>query len=259
MDKLWVGTNWKMTKTIAEGIAYTKELKQLSKILNSNIELFIIPSFTALVDIKKETTESRIRLGAQNMHWDDVGAYTGEISPKMLNEIGLDLIELGHSERRQYYNENDADINKKVHAALNYSMKPLVCIGENIEQKNNAISKEVLASQLKVCLKGLTNEQSKQILIAYEPVWAIGDKGIPAEPEYVGEIHSFLRDSLIELFPETGYDIPILYGGSVNLENFISYIDQKDVNGLFVGRTAWNMETFTILLNELEKHLYGEK
>ncbi len=257
MNKVWIGTNWKMTKTIAEGVSYTKELKQIANELTSNIELFIIPSHTALVDIKKEVSDSRIKLGAQNMHWEDTGAYTGEIAPKMLDEIGLDLVELGHSERRQYFNENDADINKKVHAALKYGMKPLVCIGENIEQKNNMISQEVLAAQLKVCLKGLTEDQAKQVLVAYEPVWAIGENGIPADAGYVGEIHAFLRDTLVKMFPEYGQDIPLLYGGSVNLENFLEYIDHKDVNGLFVGRTAWNMESFTILLHQLEKHLYN--
>ena len=257
MSKIWVGTNWKMTKTIEEGITYTKELNHLAEELTTSIELFIIPSHTALVDIKKELAGSMIRLGAQNMHWEDTGAYTGEISPKMLDEIGVDLIELGHSERRQYYNENDYDINKKIFAALKYDMKPLVCIGENIQQKNSGISYEVLASQLKVCLNGLSEEQAKQVLVAYEPVWAIGENGIPADSEYVGEIHTFLRELLIEMFPENGQQIPLLYGGSVNLDNFLKYIDQKDVNGLFVGRTAWNMETFTVLLKKLEEHLFN--
>ncbi|MCF6410748.1 triose-phosphate isomerase [Pseudalkalibacillus salsuginis] len=257
MSKIWVGTNWKMTKTIGEGISYTKELKQVANELTSNIELFIIPSFTALVDIKKEVAETRIKLGAQNMHWEDKGAYTGEISPRMLNEIGIDLVELGHSERRQYYNENDSDINKKVVSALKHGMKPLVCIGEEIEQKNNFISFEILAAQLKVCLKGLSEEDAKQVLVAYEPVWAIGEKGIPADSNYVGEVHTFLRHTLVEMFLESGYEIPLLYGGSVNLDNFLKYINHQDVNGLFVGRTAWDLETFTVLLHELEKHLYS--
>ncbi|WP_449537547.1 triose-phosphate isomerase [Ferdinandcohnia sp. Marseille-Q9671] len=256
MSKIWIGTNWKMTKTIAEGISYTSELKEIANELTPDIELFIIPSHTALIEIKKEIGDSRIKLGAQNMHWEDIGAYTGEISPKMLDEIGLDLVELGHSERRQYFNENDVDINKKVVAALKYGMKPLVCIGENMKQKNNGISREVLSAQLKVCLKGLTEDQAQQVLVAYEPVWAIGENGIPADSQYVGEIHSFLRETLLEMFPENGKDIPLLYGGSVNLENSLEYIDHLDVNGLFVGRTAWNMETFTVLLRELEKHLY---
>ncbi|RKL66463.1 triose-phosphate isomerase [Salipaludibacillus neizhouensis] len=257
MDKIWVGTNWKMTKTISEGISYTKELKHLAEKITSDIELFIIPSHTALIDIKREVSNSRIRLGAQNMHWEDNGAYTGEISPRMLHEIGIDLIELGHSERRQYFNENDYEINKKIFAALRYGMKPIICIGENIEQKNNSASYETLASQLKICLNGLTEKEAKQVLVAYEPVWAIGEKGIPADSKYVGEIHTYLRQVLVEMFPESGLQIPLLYGGSVNLDNFLKYIEQKDVNGLFVGRTAWNMETFTVMIKELEKHLYN--
>lgn len=259
MTKVWIGTNWKMTKTISEGLAYTRELKKLAESITPNIELFIIPSFTSLLPIREELSGSRIKLGAQNMHWEDRGAYTGEISPRMLDEIGIDLIELGHSERRQYYNENDVDINKKVHAALKYGMRPLVCIGESIDQKNNGISKEVLAAQLKVCLKNVTTEQAQHVLIAYEPVWAIGERGIPAEADYVGEIHSFLRKNLVDLYGEkVGQEIPLLYGGSVRLDNFLNYIQQTNVNGLFVRRTAWNMETFSVLLNELDRKLKHE-
>jgi L-erythrulose 1-phosphate isomerase len=257
MNKIWVGTNWKMTKTIAEGISYIKELKEAAAELTSNIELFIIPSYTALVDIKKEVAQTRIKIGAQNMHWEDIGAFTGEVSPRMLSEIGLDLVELGHSERRQYFNENDTDINRKVVSAIKHGIKPLVCIGENIEQKNNHISFEVLAAQLKVCLKGLSEEEAGKVLVAYEPVWAIGENGIPADSDYVRGIHSFLRRVLVEMFPESGHVVPLLYGGSVNLDNFLEYIVHEDVNGLFVGRTAWDMETFTVMLNELEKHLYS--
>ena len=120
----------------------------------------------------------------------------------------------------------------------------------------NGISREVLAAQLKVCLKDLTDGQVKKVLIAYEPVWAIGEKGIPADPGYVCEIHSFLRQTLVQLYHDAGNEIPLLYGGSVNLNNFLKYIDITDVNGLFVGRTAWNIETFSVLLHELEMHLY---
>jgi triosephosphate isomerase len=255
MNKIWVGTNWKMTKTIAEGVSYTKELKRISEGLSSNIELFIIPSHTALVPIKELTSGSKIQLGAQNMHWEDSGAYTGEISPRMLAEIGIDLIELGHSERRQYFNETDQSINKKVLAALKYGIKPLICIGESLEQKNNEISKEALSSQLKVCLKGLTDEQAKKVMIAYEPVWAIGERGIPADAAYVGEIHTFLREILEGIFGGIGSDIPLLYGGSVNRDNFLEYIDIKDVNGLFIGRAAWNTDSFQEILQLLEANI----
>lgn len=253
-QKIWVGTNWKMTKTISEGLAYTEELVRISKEISNNIELFIIPSYTALTSISELTSSSRIHIGAQNMHWEDSGAYTGEISPRMLDEIGIKIVELGHSERRQYYNENDVDINKKVHAALRYNMKPLVCIGENIVEKNNNISKETLAAQLKVCLKDLTQEEAGRVMIAYEPVWAIGENGIPADSKYVAEIHEFLREELIQLFREVGSDIPLLYGGSVSHENIIEYINIENVNGLFIGRSAWKTESFEDILKKLENH-----
>jgi L-erythrulose 1-phosphate isomerase len=256
MKKIWIGTNWKMTKTIAEGISYTKELKRISRNLSSNIELFIIPSHTALLPIKELTSGTNIYLGAQNMHWEDSGAYTGEISPRMLDEIGIDIIELGHSERRQYFNENDEAINKKVIAALTYGIKPLICIGENLEQKKNNISKEKLASQLKVCLKNVSKEQAKNVMIAYEPVWAIGELGIPADAAYVAEIHTFLRKTLEGLFDDVGMDIPLLFGGSVNQDNFLEYIDIENVNGLFIGRAAWDTDCFQTILQQLESHLF---
>ncbi|SES78091.1 triosephosphate isomerase (TIM) [Salinibacillus kushneri] len=251
MNKLWIGTNWKMTKGIADGLTYTKELKRISEKLSTSIELFIIPSYTALVPIKEEVRHSRIHLGAQNMHWENEGAFTGEISPKMLKEIGIDIVELGHSERRQYYNENDRDINKKVHAGLHYGFTPLVCIGENIEQKNNNISKETLAMQLKVCLKDLTKEQADKVMVAYEPVWAIGEKGTPADPEYVAHIHRFIRQTLVEMFGEAGYKVILLFGGSVSKHNFLDYINSQDVNGLFIGRAAWNTKSFEEILTKL--------
>ncbi|WP_040203673.1 triose-phosphate isomerase [Neobacillus jeddahensis] len=251
MKKLWIGTNWKMTKTIAEGIAFTTRLKQISETLPSAIQLFIIPSHTALVPIKEFTSDSSIYLGAQNMHWEDGGAYTGEISPRMLAEMGLDLIELGHSERRQYFNETDEAINKKVHAALAYALKPLICIGENADHKHYHISKETLASQLKISLHGVSKQQAKNVLIAYEPVWAIGEQGVPADAAYVAEIHDFLRQTLIGLFEEVGLEIPILYGGSVNHDNFLEYSKLENVDGLFIGRAAWDIEQFKEILTQL--------
>ncbi len=256
MKNIWIGTNWKMTKTISEGIAFTKALKKISESISSNINLFIIPSHTALLPVKGVTYCSNIYLGAQNMHWVDSGAYTGEISPRMLDEIGIEMIELGHSERRHYFNETDETINNKVKAALKYSIKPLVCIGETLEQKNHFISKETLASQLKVCLNGLSKKQAEHVMIAYEPVWAIGEKGIPADAECVAEIHDFLRQTLMKLFNEVGMEIPILYGGSVNLENLLTYSDIENVNGLFIGRAAWNIDNFQKILSKIDSHFF---
>lgn len=255
MNKIWIGTNWKMTKTIAEGLSYTEELKRIAETLTTDIELFIIPSHTSLMPIKNTLGNSRIHLGTQNMHWEDAGAYTGEISPRMLNEIGIDIIELGHSERRQYYNENDEDINKKVHAGLRYGMKPIVCIGENISQKNSGISKETLAAQLEGCLKGITEDEAAKMMIAYEPVWAIGGSGIPAPKEYVAEIHGFLRQTLVRTFGEAGKKITLLFGGSVNRDNFLKYSTIPDVDGLFIGRAAWDIKSFREILTQLEFQL----
>lgn len=141
MNKIYVGTNWKMHKSIAEGMEYCKKLKEISVSLNKRIQLFIIPPYTALSSLREEL-DSSILLGAQNMHWEEEGPYTGEISPLMLKEIGINLVELGHSERRQYYNENNLDLNKKVHAALKADLIPLLCIGEKQIDKEMEISKE---------------------------------------------------------------------------------------------------------------------
>jgi triosephosphate isomerase len=244
MNKVWIGTNWKMHKTLQEGKLYCNELMDVVKDINPAIEVFIIPSYTSLWPIKELISDSRIRLGAQNMHWAEEGAFTGEISPIMLSEIGLDLIELGHSERRQYFNERDEELNKKVQAAIKHGMKPLLCIGENMEQKNNQITIETLSAQLKVCLNELSADQAKNMLIAYEPVWAIGKSGVPADSDYVAHAHFHIRRILGELFGSIGNDIPILYGGSVNESNFLEYLQLDHVNGLFIGRAAWDMNSF---------------
>jgi len=254
MNKIWVGTNWKMHKSLREGIVYTKELMEVVEHLNEDIKVFIIPPHTALWPIKEVVGSSRLQLGAQNMHWEEEGAYTGEISPMMLTEIELDLVELGHSERRQYYNENDEDINKKVLAALKHGLKPLICIGENLEQKTFGITEEVIAAQLKVTLSEMTKEQAAEVLIAYEPVWAIGAAGKPAEADYVARIHDHIRRTLVSLFGITGENTPILYGGSVNQTNFMSYLENKNVNGLFIGRAAWDMSSFKEILTTIHNY-----
>ncbi|MFP7297050.1 triose-phosphate isomerase [Neobacillus niacini] len=251
MNKIWIGTNWKMHKSLHEGTSYTKELIGIVEELDSNVEVFIIPPYTSLWPIKDVVGSSRLKLGAQNMHWQEEGAYTGEISPMMLSEIGLDLVELGHSERRQYYNENDVDINKKAKAALRHGLKPLICIGENLQHKDHGITEEVISAQLKVTLQGISKDQVDNVLIAYEPVWAIGEAGKPAETDYVGKVHSHIRAILVELFGERGKIIPILFGGSVNQTNFMSYLENEDVNGLFIGRAAWNMESFREILSTI--------
>lgn len=251
MNEIWVGTNWKMNKTITESVPYINKLKEISKQLSSNINLFVIPSYVTLTSIKEIIRESNILLGAQNMHWKKEGPYTGEISPSMLEDIGINLVELGHSERRQYYNENDAEVNKKVLSALNYKIKPLICIGESQEEKNHNMSKKSLERQLKTCLKNVPKKQINEVLIAYEPIWAIGNKGSIADSSYIKENINYLKNLLFDLYGTKGRDIPLLYGGSVNKDNFMKYMQITNVNGLFIGRSAWNINDFEFILNKL--------
>lgn len=255
MKKFLLGTNWKMHKTEAEAILYTKDLIKLVDDYPM-YQFFIIPTYTDLKEVKKLTDTSNIQLGAQNMHWQDEGAFTGEISPLMLNELGIDLIELGHSERRQYYNETDFTVNYKVLAGIKYGLKPLICIGENINEKEWDATNETLAKQLKIALKDVDKKDVVNTIIAYEPVWAIGENGIPAEPSYAGEVHTFIRKLLTSMYDENiAKDIPILYGGSVNIDNAVSLKNQPNVDGLFIGRSAWNIETFRIIAKRITETL----
>lgn len=258
MEKLWIGTNWKMHKTLSEGLSYTEQLIEMSKDIDQRVELFIIPPYTSLWPIKNLVNGTRIQLGSQNSHWEKQGPYTGEISPEMLKEIGLDIIELGHSERRQYYNETDLDISKKIRTVLDFDMRPLVCIGENLSQKNRGIAEEVIAMQLKVCLFNVNTTEIGKLLIAYEPVWAIGELGIPATTEDVSKIHSVIRRVLVEKFGNQGKQIPILYGGSVNEKNSMEYLKLQDVNGLFIGRAAWNIVSFRKILSDVNDYVKNE-
>jgi L-erythrulose 1-phosphate isomerase len=254
MKKVYIGTNWKMHKTIEQGRQYCRGLKEIAQGLDERIQLFIIPSYTSLSSLRNEV-ESPILLGAQNMHWEEEGAYTGEISPLMLKEIGVDLVELGHSERRKYYNENNKDLNKKVHAALENGMKPLLCIGEELTDKELGTSEESLSIQLKICLKDLSPEQMKDVLVAYEPVWAIGTGGIEAPADYVHRMHDHIRKVLAEAFGTAGEEVPILFGGSVNFGNAIAYLESKNVDGLFIGRSAWDLQKFDPILKAVERFI----
>ncbi|MGD9475124.1 MAG: triose-phosphate isomerase [Eubacteriaceae bacterium] len=253
MKKFLLGTNWKMNKSLAEAINYTKQLMPIIKKYES-FDFFIIPPYTHLWKIKEEiqTANSLLKLGAQNMHEEDFGQFTGEISPLMLKEIGLDIIELGHSERRQYFNETDEAVNRKALAALKHGFNPLICIGEKLENKNYGVSKEMLAKQLKIALTDISAAAIGHFWIAYEPVWAIGVGGTPAETPYVNEIHNFLRSVLIERYGKNGDDIPLLFGGSVNINNASDYAQLENVDGLFIGRSAWEPQLFEEIMQSVK-------
>jgi len=249
MEKLIIGTNLKMYKGISETKTYLKELKLRVKDIIQEINLFVIPSYTSLpiaTDIVKNT---EILLGAQNMHSEDFGQFTGEVSPIMLKELGVDLVEIGHSERRRIFNENDEDENQKVISAINHGFISLLCIGETSYEKENKISNEKLAIQLKIGLKNIPKESFTKIWIAYEPVWAIGVHGVPADPNYIAEKHQVIKKILHDLCPIC--EIPILFGGSVNPLNATSIIELNDVDGLFIGRAAWDAREFDKLIRQV--------
>ena len=245
MKPFLLGTNWKMNKTESEAIAYTNSLIKMAQQYD-HFRFFIFPPFVYIKELSAMlATQENVLIGAQNMHWEDFGPYTGEISPLMLAQYNIDVIELGHSERRQYYNENDYHLNKKVLAAIKQDFTPLLCIGESLDDKQYDVTREVLNAQVKIGLHGVSPSAAKNIWIAYEPVWAIGEGGIPATADYVARAHSFIREQLIELYgEEVGEAIRILYGGSVNAHNCVELSKQKNVDGLFIGRSAWDIIKF---------------
>ncbi|MDR2478495.1 MAG: triose-phosphate isomerase [Treponema sp.] len=250
--KLFIGTNTKMYKTIAQTVDFLGQLHSCTRdIPRSQICLFVIPSFTALQQARNTVGRDSILLGAQNMGWEDEGQFTGEISPVMLKEIGIDIIELGHSERRHVLHETDEEENKKARAALRHGFTALLCVGETGEQKKFGIADEILSIQLKKGLFGVSAGEVKNLWIAYEPVWAIGVQGKPATKEYAQEKHGVIRRTLETIFGvQAAKDIPILYGGSVNNENAPGLIQMENVDGLFIGRSAWQADNFSLIIRE---------
>ncbi len=257
--KIYFGTNLKMYKGNTETVKYLSALSDAANTWESeyDIHLFVIPSYTTLkdaVELVKTKAERRvITIGAQNINPHDNGQYTGEISPLMLKEIGVRLVMIGHSERRHVMKETDLEENEKVLSALKHGFITLLCIGETLEQKHYNLSDEVLRTQLKIGLHGVTNEQLSSLWIAYEPVWAIGTDGIPATAEYADEKHMVIKQCLFELFGEESKKIPVLYGGSVNLENANGLIAKPHIDGLFVGRSAWYANGFDTLITDALK------
>ena len=249
---LLVGTNLKMYKGVEETLEFLSRLNgNVGHISKEDMTLFVIPSYLALHAACGSDAHSRILLGAQNLHWEDSGQFTGEISPVMLKEIGIDIAEIGHSERRQLFGETDVTVGLKARAALRHGMRALVCIGETADDKASGITYEKLRMQAKVALKGIPADELEGLWVAYEPVWAIGVHGVPAEPGYAEKSHRMIKDVLEELYPNKGEGVPVLYGGSVNMENARQLIVQPSIDGLFIGRTAWDADRFASLIGEV--------
>ena len=246
MKKLIVA-NWKMNKTVAESVSTANELKKLVGKKN-NADVVLCPAFTALQPVAKELNGSNIGLGAQNMHFADSGAYTGDISPLMLKEVGCIYVILGHSERREFFHEDDGLINKKVLSALKNSIKPILCVGETLKQKEKNKTNDVLETQLKKGLKGVEPSQMRNVTVAYEPVWAIS-RGNPgqksATPKDAENAHEFIRKVLENIFNnKTAAGARILYGGSMKPENAKELLSGKGIGGGLVGNASLGAKSF---------------
>ena len=237
-----IAANWKMNKDIKEAVSFISEFKVLIKNIK-NVEIVICPPFTSLHEAQKLIKNTKIKLGAQNMHFEKEGAFTGEISPLMLKSI-VEYIILGHSERRQYFNDSDVLINKKIKSALENKLKPILCIGETLEQRNNNETMETIKNQLMNCVKNISNEEMKDIVIAYEPIWAIGT-GKNATPEQAEEVHKFIRGLLTDIYNKNiSKNIRIIYGGSVKPNNIEELMAMKNINGALVGGASLDAKSF---------------
>ena len=245
--KYLIAGNWKMNRTAAEGVDLVNEIK-IGLGQKMDVGVAVCPPFTALESCAKAVEDSNIQLGAQNMHPKLEGAYTGEVSPVMLRSMFCTFVILGHSERREYFKETDAFINEKVLAALESSLKPILCVGETLEQREANETMQVVKTQLVEGLKGVTADAADNLVIAYEPVWAIGT-GKTATPEMAQEVHKMIRDELTGLFGDAADRVRILYGGSMKPENASELLDQPDIDGGLIGGASLKAKSFLELID----------
>lgn len=245
--KLIIAGNWKMNKTVAEAVDLVQGLKrELGSV--KEIDIVVCPPYTALHGVSKEILDSNIRLGAQNMSEHNSGAYTGEIAAGMLKEFSVRYVILGHSERRQFQKESDELIAKKAVAAHAASLKPIVCVGELLEERESGRTEKVVGAQLQGSLAGLSKEQMEETIIAYEPVWAIGT-GKTASPQQAQDVHAFIRQRIEKLFDENvARRVRIQYGGSVKPSNARELMGQPDVDGALVGGAALEIRSFSDII-----------
>ena len=245
--KLIIAGNWKMNKTVAEALDLVRGLKlELANV--KEVDIVIAPPFTALSEVSKAVLDSNLRLGAQTMSEQSVGAFTGEIAAVMLKEFSVRYVILGHSERRQYQKESDQLISKKALAAHAASLKPIVCVGETLAEREAGRMQEVLETQVRGSLAGLTKEQMTETVVAYEPVWAIGT-GKTATTAQAQEAHAFIRGILVKMFDETvARKVRIQYGGSVKPSNARELMGQPDVDGALVGGASLEARSFADII-----------
>ena len=246
MRKPIIAGNWKMHKTIAEALEFVNEVKD--RVNNDKVEAVIFAPFTLLKDLKQATKGTNIKIGAQNMHFEEKGAFTGEISPLMLKELDMDYVVIGHSERRQYFNETDETVNKKVLKALEVGIDPILCVGETLEEREAGNTKDVCKVQVEKALENVSKEDLAKVVIAYEPVWAIGT-GKTATSEDANDVIAYIREVVANLYGELANEVRIQYGGSVKPSNVAEIMNQSDIDGALVGGASLEANDYVELVN----------
>lgn len=247
MRKKVIAGNWKMNKNPEEAKKYLEEFIPL--VNNTNAEVILCAPYLDLKCMVKHTNGTNVKIGAQNMHWEETGAYTGEISGSMLKSIGVEYVIIGHSERRQYFAETDETVNKKIKAAFANELKPIVCVGETLDEREQGKTKEVITAQTKLALEGLTNEQVENTIIAYEPIWAIGT-GKTATSEDANNSIKEIRDEICKIYGQnTAERVIIQYGGSVKPTNAKELFNTSDIDGALVGGASLKPEDFAAIVN----------
>jgi triosephosphate isomerase len=247
--KPFIAGNWKMHKTIEEAVSLVDALKaELEGV--EGCDVAVCPPFTALVPLREVLDGSGLGLGAQNMHWEEKGAFTGEVSPLMLEGL-CDYVIIGHSERRTIFGETDEWVNKKLHAALAHGLRPIVCVGENLEQNQSGQTEPFVGGQVRAAFEGITAEQAMQVTMAYEPIWAIGT-GVPAHGEDANQIiGTAVRGTLSELYgAEIAQSIRIQYGGSVKPHNVTEFLSQDEIDGALVGGASLKALDFSEIVKK---------
>lgn len=247
MRKKIIAGNWKMNKLPNEAMAFFEELAPLVK--DTQNEVIICTPYTDLFYSLMSVQNTNIKIGAQNMHWEEKGAYTGEVSPQMLKSIGVEYVIIGHSERREYFAETDDTVNKKLKAAHANGLKPIVCVGETLEQRETGKTEEVLKKQINLGLEGLTDEQIRTTIVAYEPIWAIGT-GKTATAEDANNTIKKIRTEIAKMYgDENAQAVEILYGGSVKSSNSNELFSMSDIDGGLVGGASLEAEEFSKIVN----------
>ena len=252
MRRKLIAGNWKMNNTNKEALELVKQLKDLVKDVKDR-DIMIAPTFTCLSDVNSAIKGSNIKLGAQNLYFEEKGAFTGQISADMLLAVGCEYVIVGHSECRDIFGEKDELINKKVKRALDKNLVPVLCVGEHLEERENGITSNIVSGQVKEAFKGLSEAEAKKVVIAYEPVWAIGT-GKTATPQDADDVHKTIRDTLKSIYNDSVAEgMIILYGGSVNEKNADDLLNMPNIDGALVGGASLIADKFARIVNYIAK------